>query len=66
MYMAVLGVVFAAAILAGTYHALPPWLVWILGIVLALGVGAVALTVLGARILRGDFRPGGDGRRDDA
>ena len=65
LYMAVLGAVLAVAILAGMYHELPPWLVWILGIAIGIGVGVVALIVLGTRILRGDFRPHGDSRGED-
>ena len=56
--MGILAGAFVAAILAGTYHAIPLWVVWLLGIAFAICIGMVALTVLGHRILRGDFDPG--------
>ena len=73
IYMAVLGTVFVAAALAGMYQDIPLWLVWLLGILVAVGIGLVALTIFGARILRGDFAGGsegeagsGRGERDDS
>ena len=57
VYMAFLALVFTVGTLAGTYHLIPLWLVWIFGILIAVFVGMIALTVLGRRILRGDFDP---------
>jgi len=57
LYIAVLAIVFTIALLAGSYHAIPPWVVWLGGLGLAVFVGLCALIILGKRILRGDFDP---------
>lgn len=63
IYMATLAIVFCAATLAGMYQEIPLWLVWLLGIFIAIFTGVVALTILGKRILRGDFAPERDAQR---
>ena len=55
--MAVLAIVFCVATLAGMYQEIPLWLVWLLGMSIAVLMGVIALTILGKRILRGDFDP---------
>ncbi|MCH9671821.1 MAG: hypothetical protein K0U93_10285 [Gammaproteobacteria bacterium] len=49
--MAVLAMVFTGATLAGMHEHIPAWLVWILGIVFALAVLSIGLTVIGGRLL---------------
>lgn len=61
IYMAVLGIVFLVATLAGSYQSFPLWIVWLFGLLLAVFIGIVALTLLGHRILRGDFDPNRQG-----
>ena len=66
IYMGVLGTVFIVAIFAGSYQDIPLWVVWLGGIGAAALAGVLALTVLGRRILRGDFDPDHATRTDAA